>query len=140
MKKRKSPFSRKFHPLQKKFISTDKPKYSLEARKALAMVQKSSGLSNHRVATDKLRELDFDPIEKLIEELEDIDRMIAEERSSSSPRWSYLEKLKALRTRILEVLLPYRYGKAPITTVEHEDSRDPIRIILSTEGDKNDNN
>jgi len=104
------------------------------------MVQKSSGLSNHRVATDKLRELDFDPIEKLIEELEDIDRMIAEERSSSSPRWSYLEKLKALRTRILEVLLPYRYGKAPITTVEHEDSRDPIRIILSTEGDKNDNN
>jgi len=104
------------------------------------MVQKSSGLKNHRVATDKLRELDFDPIDELIRELEDLNRMIMEERTSSSPRWSYIEKLKALRTRILEVLLPYRYGKAPITTVEHEDSRDPIRIILSTEDKTDDDN
>lgn len=99
----------------------------------------SSGLKNHRVATDKLRDLDFDPIEKLTQELEELDEMIAEERTSESPRWSYIEKLKALRIKILETLLPYRYGKAPITTVEHEDSRDPIRIILSTENKDNDN-
>ena len=97
------------------------------------MLTKSTGLKTHRVATDKLRAMGFDPIEKLIEEIEDLDRMIEAEKIAVNPRWTYIEKLKSLRTRILEVLLPYQYGKAPITTVEHEDARDPIRIILSKE-------
>lgn len=96
------------------------------------MLSKSSGLKTHRAATDKLRDLDFDPIEQFLQELERLNDMIDREQNNKNPRWSYLEKLYSLRVKVIETLLPYRYGKAPITTVEHEDARDTIQIVLTS--------
>ena len=93
----------------------------------------SSGQKAHRVGTEKLIEAGFDPLDRLIEQLEDIERQIASEMSSDNPRANFIEKLQALKLRILETVLPYKYGKAPIITVQEVDNQEPIRIILTSE-------
>jgi hypothetical protein len=92
--------------------------------------KKGSGAKAHRVATDKLRELEFDPLEKLIDQLDEIEKLLNTELSMTSPRIMVVNNLINCKTRILENLLPYRYGKAPTLTVESADIREPIRIVL----------
>ena len=93
-------------------------------------LRKSSGAKAHRVATDKLKELEFDPLEALIVQLEEIDALLKTEQSMTAPRIMVINNLINCKTRILESLLPYRYGKAPTITVESADMREPIKIIL----------
>jgi len=90
----------------------------------------SSGAKAHRAATDKLRELEFDPLEELIHQLEEIEKLLVTELSMTNPRVMVVNNLINCKTRILENLLPYRYGKAPTLTVETSDIREPIKIVL----------
>jgi len=99
-------------------------------------LRSSSGLKVHRDATDKLRAENFDPLEQLISFLAEIEKQISDELVSGSPRSSYLADLAALKMRILESLLPYRYGKAPTVTIEQVDIREPIRIVLEENDSK----
>jgi len=48
----------------------------------------------------------------------------------TNPRIMVVNNLINCKTRILENLLPYRYGKAPALTVESADIREPIKIVL----------
>ena len=100
---------------------------------AIAMVKLSSGSKAHVKGTERLAELDFDPIKELVEEIQEIKRLMDEELARPNPRSTYLGQLSTSRLRILEALLPYGYGKAPVTTVNEVDYRDPIRIILHDE-------
>lgn len=99
----------------------------------------SSGMKAHRAATDKLRELDFDPIDALLTQMEQIDGLLAKELAAKAPRVMVINNLVNCKTRILETLLPYRYGKAPVLTVENSDVREPIRIILTTDKEESAN-
>jgi hypothetical protein len=92
--------------------------------------KRSSGAKAHRAATDKLRELEFDPLEELIKQLNEIEDLLLKEQSMSNPRIMVINNLINCKTRILENLLPYRYGKAPTLTVESADIREPIKIVL----------
>lgn len=85
------------------------------------------------VATNKFRELDFDPIEKLVAQVRDIDRLIDVELSLDNPRTSFLSTLMATKSKILEVLLPYKYHKALPSRELLEDSVPPLRIILEND-------
>lgn len=89
-----------------------------------------SAMKAHRIATDKMRELDFDPIDKLVSQLERVEGLLVEELGRSEPRQSYITNLIQTQTRISEVLLVYRYGKAPMVTIETTDMQEPLRIIL----------
>jgi len=89
-----------------------------------------SGAKAHRAATDKLRELEFDPLEELIGQLKEIEGLLATELGMTNPRIMVINNLVNCKTRILESLLPYRYGKAPALTVESADIREPIKIVL----------
>ncbi len=100
--------------------------------------KKGSGAKAHRAATDKLRELDFDPLEKLIDQLAEIDELLEKEQGMTSPRIMVINNLINCKMRILESLLPYRYGKAPTLTVESADIREPIRIVLEHDFTVND--
>jgi len=95
-----------------------------------AGLRKSSGSKAHRVATDKLRELEFDPLEELIKQLDEIESLLSKELAMTNPRVMVVNNLLNCKTRILENLLPYRYGKAPSLTVESADIREPIKIVL----------
>ena len=97
----------------------------------------SSSKHIHRAATDKLRELEFDPIDHMLAQLQEIDALIEREKlSNSRPR--LLADLIDQKSRILQTILPYRYGKAPIMTIETEDFREPIKIELTIEEKKSD--
>jgi len=95
-----------------------------------AGLRRSSGAKAHRIATDKLKELKFDPLEELIAQLAEIDDLLQKEHQVTAPRIMVINNLINCKTRILESLLPYRYGKAPTVTVESADIREPIKIIL----------
>jgi len=92
--------------------------------------KKGSGAKAHRAATDKLRELNFDPLEQLIKQLDEIEKLLETELGMTNPRIMVVNNLINCKTRILENLLPYRYGKAPALTVESADIREPIKIVL----------
>ena len=91
----------------------------------------SSGMKAHRAGTDKLRALDFDPIDALVDQLSEIEALLAAEMEMTAPRIMVINNLTNAKTRILETLLPYRYGKAPIMTIENTDAQQPINIILT---------
>ncbi len=92
--------------------------------------KRGSGAKAHRAATDKLRELEFDPLEELVKQLEEIEGLLAKEQAMTNPRIMVINNLINCKMRILESLLPYRYGKAPTLTVESADIREPIKIVL----------
>jgi hypothetical protein len=100
--------------------------------------KKGSGAKAHRAATDKLRELEFDPLEQLITQLEEIEELLIKENSMTNPRIMVINNLVNCKLRILENILPYRYGKAPTLTVESADIREPIRIVLEHDFTTND--
>lgn len=93
----------------------------------------SSGGKAHKAGVDKLNELGFDPLEELIKQLQEIEEAITTEASSPTPRLSYLQSLHQLKNKILEAILPYKYGKAPLVTVNDVDREEPIKIILTRE-------
>jgi len=134
-------YKKGYDPEQKKFRS-DPPVYQVN-EKAISMLKEdkisghrlSSGMKAHKVATDKLRDLEFDPIEALLMQLDEIDDLLTKEMNSNAPRAMVLSNLINAKTKILETLLPYRYGKAPTITVEDSDQREPIKILLSLDGD-----
>lgn len=97
----------------------------------------SSGQKAHIQGTEALEAVGFDPLEELVAELEEITRLLEFEKSADNPRSSYIEKLHTIKLRILETLLPYKYGKAPISTVKDIDYREPIRIILTEDDGEN---
>lgn len=90
----------------------------------------SSQTKVHKAGTDKLRELEFDPLEELIGQLQEIQALIEKEKLSNYSRPRLLADLMAEKSRILQAILPYRYGKAPILTIEDSDAREPIVIRL----------
>jgi hypothetical protein len=93
-------------------------------------VKRGSGAKAHRAATDRLRELDFDPLDELIKQLDEIEELLAKEQAMTNPRIMVINNLMNCKMRILENILPYRYGKAPTLTVESADIREPIKIVL----------
>jgi len=97
------------------------------------IMNKGSGATAHRAATERLRELDFDPLDRLTEQLVEIEELLRLELGTTPARTSLIFNLVSAKTRILETLLPYRYGKAPVLTIESADIREPIRIILTSE-------
>jgi hypothetical protein len=101
-------------------------------------LKRGSGAKAHRAATDKLRELEFDPLEELIKQLDEIEDLLLKEQSMTNPRIMVINNLINCKMRILESLLPYRYGKAPTLTVESADIREPIRIVLEHDFTVND--
>jgi len=101
-------------------------------------LKKGSGAKAHRAATDRLRELEFDPLDELIKQLDEIEVLLAKEQSMTNPRIMVINNLINCKMRILESLLPYRYGKAPTLTVESADIREPIRIVLEHDFTVND--
>lgn len=121
--------SKTFKPKFKPFI-VDERALKMTEREA-DRHSKGSGRKAHRAGTEKLRELDFDPIEKLTEQLEQIDRLLSAELLLQEPRVMVVNNLINAKTRILETLVPYRYGKAPISTIESDDIREPVRIVLT---------
>lgn len=98
------------------------------------MLEKTSGNSRGEVggkdAADRLRRLGVDPIDELVSQLDSINEAIDKESSSESPRSQYLTTLLGLRLRIVEALLPYKYGKVPANTGNESDSDEPVTIIL----------
>jgi len=133
-----SGYKKGYEPKLKKFRD---PAESFKVdERALAMLKNydehgvlrtGSGAKAHRVATDKLADLEFDPLEKLVSQLDDIEKLLATELAMTSPRIMVVNNLINCKTRILENLLPYKYGKAPVLTVESADIREPIQIVLS---------
>lgn len=123
------------------------PRFYKVNERAIAMLKEevisgsklSSGMKAHRAATDKLRELDFDPIDALMNQLDEIDKLLNKELATNAPRIMVINNLINCKTRILETLLPYRYGKAPILTVENSEAREPIKIILTTDKEEDEN-
>jgi hypothetical protein len=101
-------------------------------------MKSGTGAKAHRAATDKLRDLNFDPLEHLVKQLEEIEVMLRNEQGMTNPRIMVINNLVNCKTRILESLLPYRYGKAPTLTVESADIREPIRIVLEHDFTVND--
>lgn len=138
-----SGYKKGYEPKEKKF--REPAAFYTINEKAIEMLKEdkiegsrlSSGMKAHRAATDKLRDLEFDPIEALLSQLDEIDKLLDKELGMSAPRIMVVNNLINCKTRILETLLPYRYGKAPILTVENSESREPIRIILEMD-DKED--
>lgn len=136
-----SGYKKGYEPKLKKF--REDPQIYKVNEKAITMLKEdkiegsrvSSGMKAHRAATDKLRELEFDPIEALLVQLEEIDKLLNKELGMSAPRIMVVNNLVNCKTRILETLLPYRYGKAPILTIENSEQRDPIRIVLTMDGE-----
>lgn len=132
-----SGYKKGYEPKLKKF--RDPAKSFKVNERAIAMLKEfdekggyrhGSGAKAHRAATDKLRDLEFDPLEELVGQLDQIEKLLAEELSMTSPRVMVVNNLINCKTRILESLLPYRYGKAPTLTVESADIREPIKIVL----------
>jgi hypothetical protein len=101
-------------------------------------LKRGSGAKAHRAATDKLRDLEFDPLEELVKQLDEIEDLLLKEQSMTNPRIMVINNLINCKMRILESLLPYRYGKAPTLTVESADIREPIRIVLEHDFTVND--
>jgi hypothetical protein len=102
-------------------------------------MRKGSGLNAHVAGTEKLRELNIDPLELLDKHIAEIEALIQKELLSGNTRSKYITDLQTLKFRILEAMLPYRYGKAPITTIEHVDIREPIEIVLIDNVDQSSN-
>lgn len=129
-----------FDPKQKKFKDHAKELHYKVNERALAMVRelaeqgqgnrRGSGTKAHRAATEHLKELGFDPIDELLKQLQEIEGLLAKELALGEPRIMVVNNLINCKTRILENLLPYKYGKAPQMTIESEDIREPVRIIL----------
>lgn len=126
-KDRWNPFRNKFAPDTYDFKQKEK------TIKMATDLVKGSSTQVHRAATEKLQELGVDPIEELIQQLKELQEMLDFELGTTKPRSLVINNLVNLRVRILETLLPYRYGKAPQMTIESQDIREPIRIILSNE-------
>lgn len=76
----------------------------------------------------------IDPIVLLKEQLDEINQEIERERGSEAPRVQQLEKLNALKFRILDILLPYQVGKAPTTTIHQVENASPLQFVLYREG------
>jgi hypothetical protein len=122
-----------------KGISVNHRSYKVN-EKAIEMVKKlvsenellndSSRMKASTAGPDKLKQLDFDPIEVLVKQLKEIDKFILLELEKKDPRVSFIEKMQESKLRILETLLPYRYGKAPSIAQDTQALMEPIRIIL----------
>jgi hypothetical protein len=93
----------------------------------------SSGKKAHRAGTELLVELGFDPLEELIKQLKEIEQLIELESLKNRPSATQLSKLQNLKKDIIQAILPYRYGKAPLTTILDVDREAPLRIILTNE-------
>jgi len=138
-----SGYKKGYEPKLKEF---KKPFTFQVNEKAIAMLkedkisgpQLSSGMKAHRKGTDKLNEIGFDPIEILVKQLEDIEKLLEKELQMTAPRVMVINNLINAKLRIAENLLPYGYGKAPVVTVADNDVRDPIRIILTSDQESDD--
>lgn len=132
-------YKKGYEPKLKKFRDTPEP-YQVNEKAIKMLTQKedkisgnqlSSGMKAHRIGTDKLKSLNFDPIEVLLQQLEEIDELLQKELQMTEPRVMVVNNFINAKVRILENLLPYGYGKAPVVTVADSDVRDPIKIILT---------
>lgn len=137
--KKKNIFKKSYNHVTRRFKEDADPtikKVRLTMRKleeAEKAAELSSGRLAHRIGTDKLDSLGFDPMEALIKQLKEVEDKIEEEYKSEAPRHNYIEKLMTLKFKILDTVLPYKYGKAPIVTTHDSDPRTPINIVLTLE-------
>lgn len=137
-KKGYEPKLRKFRDPAKSYKVNERAIAMLKEYDEGGGLKRGSGSKAHRAATDKLKELNFDPLEVLIQQLDEIEELLKKELEMTNPRIMVVNNLINCKTRILENLLPYRYGKAPTLTVESADIREPIRIVLEHDFATND--
>ena len=108
---------------------------------SLAMIEKATTKRRNRLGATKLDEIQFDPIDRLVEQLAQLDSMIALELArGENSRVSALTGFTSAKIKILETLLPYAYGK-----VDREDNSalldgEPLEIKLVLEDKSYDSN
>jgi len=99
---------------------------------------------------DKLRQLRFDPIERLVDEYHDINRLIKEEEDYRDERkvrlhpesgkavlWrpDMLLKLMEERSKISDRLLRYGYGRVPEVNVNVDQAPPPFIVQTTRKGE-----
>lgn len=109
---------------------------------ALAMVKQRTNGAAHKLGADKLEEIAFDPIDRLVEQLAQIDTILTRElkpmQKGKETRHTAVTNLISAKIKILETLLPYAYGKVPSTSsieVNPDETKDPIKVVLTFEQD-----
>jgi hypothetical protein len=86
-----------------------------------------------KTSNTRLEELDFDPIEALVKQLEDVEKLLALEMTyGSKSRQAIVAALIVNRTKIVEALLPYGYSKV-VAIEETPKDRESFKIILYKE-------
>lgn len=83
----------------------------------------------------KLQDIGFDPIDEIVSQLVEIQKLLDKELASASPRIMAISNLTAAKLKLNTVLLEYRYRKAGASTNEFTEASAPIRIILTNDTD-----
>jgi hypothetical protein len=86
---------------------------------------------NSQAAVKKLEELGFNPLEKLVEQYEDICRQI-DEMKVGTRRYSSmaLSQLETLKKGISDTLMRYSYKPVPTTSEQVVENKTPLKITL----------
>ena len=99
--------------------------------------------TRHRLGADKLEELRFDPIDRLVEQLAFIQTLLMKElgpdMDMKKARGTAVNNFVNSQIKILETLLPYGYGKVP--SVKEEETQtvavEPIEVVLTFDAKTN---
>ena len=86
-------------------------------------------------SVSKLAELEFDPIEKLVESYHDLNRRIRDIENSARPSQMAIAQLVSVRERVVNNLLKYGYRPVPERTEQVVEEVKPISIVLTKKTD-----
>ncbi len=90
----------------------------------------SKNIKSHD-SVGKLAELEFDPIEKLVDSYHDLNRRIKEIEQGARPSQMAIAQLVSVRERVVNNLLKYGYRPVPERTEQVVEEVKPINIILT---------
>ena len=102
-------------------------------KEALQMVKDNTTSKRQRLGVDKLTAIQFDPIDRLVEQVNQIETLINQELAGGNkPRVGAITSYVNSKIRIFEVLLPYAYGKLSEAEEEKtEATNNPLEIRLT---------
>ena len=115
------------------FAAPQRPNPLGEIRENTKKINEVISMLKGKSSNQKLEELDFDPIQELVNQLEDVEKLLATELTYGiKARQAIVVALIANRTKILEALLPYGYNKVTSQDTSVA-SKETIKIVLAKE-------